>query len=286
MKKRDRQIDIIIGLVGISLTVLTLLFGDDILARFGHFPIDETPIATSLPPAITDVKSMRMILIIAGEFLMGSNLHANESPTHVLYIDDYYIDLFEVTNRHYRVCEIAGVCAPPLTARSFTRESYYGNPDFDDHPVVNVDRNMAKTYCEWREARLPTEAEWEKAARGKNGQKYPWGELIDPTFANYSDPLSPMDTTAVGKYTKGVSPFGLYDMAGNVWEWVSDSYSDIYQDPSISTNVVGVDGIQYGEIRGGSWNDAAEVLRTSARYPVSPNYYYFTVGFRCARSVP
>ena len=150
----------------------------------------------------------------------------DEEPIHKVVLDAFSIDKTEVTNALYKDCEDQGVCDPPQDINSNSQASYYGNPAFDDYPVIYVTWDQAKTYCEWRGGRLPTEAEWEKAARSADGRTYPWGETIDDTFANFNYGIG--DTTAVGSYENGKSPYGVYDMAGNVWEWVADWYSDTY----------------------------------------------------------
>ena len=247
----------------------------------------------------TDSKGVPMRLIPAGEFTMGSsNVDAalaecqnydsscnhgwfeDELVPHPVSLDAFYIDIYEVTNGLYADCVNAGACQPPKKTSSDTRSSYYGNSAFDNYPVIFIEWDMAKTYCEWREARLPTEAEWEKAARGTDQRTYPWGEEVDNTYTNYNNNIG--DTSAVGSYESGKSPYGIYDMAGNVWEWVADYYSDTYYSNSPSSNPLGPDSGQEKVLRGGSWYDPAYLIRTTTRLqqnqPVDNNY-----GFRCAR---
>jgi formylglycine-generating enzyme required for sulfatase activity len=129
-------------------------------------------------------------------------------------LDSFCMDVYEVTNALYAACVDAGNCTPPHSTRSSTRSNYYRKSVYMNYPVIYVDWSQAKTYCEWLGARLPTEAEWEKAARGTDERTYPWGEVIDSSFANYNGAVG--DTTEVGKYEKGKSLYGMYDMAGNV----------------------------------------------------------------------
>lgn len=249
-----------------------------------------TSTSTPLPSEITDAKGAQMVLVPAGNFIMGSNTGgSDEQPVHTVYINSFYIDKYEVTNFLYKACVTAEICNPPKdTTSSFTRSSYYGNLKFDNYPVIYVDWNMAKTYCEWRGARLPTEAEWEKAARGTDGRTYPWGnERLDCSRANYA--ACGQNTKAVGSYEGGRSPYGVYDMVGNVIEWVNDWYSPTYYQSSPSSNPLGPDLGQYHVLRGGSWNYAEGIigaaLQASARYfYYDPAYHNFDTGFRCSRS--
>ena len=224
-----------------------------------------------------DSKGVEMVLVPESEFMMGSDSGIDsEKPVHRVYLDAYYIDKFEVTNALYKACVDAEICDGP------TNVSRYNNSQYAQHPVVYVDWEMAKTYCEWRGARLPTEAEWEKAARGADGRTYPWGDEIDDTFANYNKNVG--DTTPVGTYPKGVSPYGVYDMAGNVWEWVMDWYDGNYYAKSPDANPPGPERGDYRLLRGGSWVYSGEGARSAYRSWDLLWNSYDRLGFRCSRS--
>jgi len=257
---------------------------------------DFTPQMT-LPPQITSVEDNEMTLVPAGKFTMGRaadddladclkfepecqlSWFMDEEPIHDVDLDAFYIDVYEVTNALYKACEDQGVCDPPQSSNSNTRINYYGKPEFDNYPVINVNWNQAKTYCEWREARLPTEAEWEKAARGTDGRAYPWGEEIDKTFTNFS--YSVGDTTAVGSYENGKSPYGVYDLAGNVWEWVNSLYRPYPYTMNDGREALDVDGLRV--MRGGSWGYVGVSVSASYRYGSNPTDSNLDLGFRCAR---
>jgi formylglycine-generating enzyme required for sulfatase activity len=238
-----------------------------------------------LPVELTDDKGVTMVFIPQSEFVMGSDLGDNgEKPAHTVFLKDYYIDKFEVTNILYKTCVETGGCSPPYDSSSATRDDYFGNPDFDQHPVLFVDWEGAKRYCEWRGARLPTEAEWEKAARGKTDERiYPWGGDAKINFANYDQGMD--DTTRVGSYEDGKSPYGVYDMAGNVWEWVNDWYSETYYSvqPAGIENPIGPQTGTEKVLRGGSWMSDSIDIRTYRRFAFSPSDVNNDFGFRCAR---
>lgn len=257
-----------------------------------------TPTVTPLPTEITDSKGVSMMLVPNGKFVMGSsdpNLYAldrDENPAHSVYLDAFYIDKYEVTNYLYKICVEAGVCAEPHYKDSNTHTQYYGVSEFDNYPVINVDWYQAKAFCEWRGARLPTEAEWEKTARGIDGRVYPWGVYeIGVTYVGSNAD----DTAEVGSFPSGKSVYGAYDMAGNVWEWVNDWYESNYyatlgdnavnpQGPAEGSSKVlrGSSWLPLGYVRGqGIWNEQDE--RTSNRYRDFPLRFYNDVGFRCAK---
>ncbi len=232
-----------------------------------------TPTAMAWPVSITQ-KGAKMVLIPAGTFIMGSERgFDNEKPVHDVTLDAFYMDVYEVNNMLYKACIEAGGCQ----LSESTGEVHYTNSKYVDHPIVFIDWEQAKTYCEWRGARLPTEAEWEYAARGTDGRTYPWGEGIDKTFANYNQYVG--DTIAVGSYEKGKSPFGIYNMAGNVWEWVSDWY-DAYPGNTISNSEY---GRTYKVVRGGSQYNGEINLHTSFRNWYLASSRVDNLGFRCAR---
>jgi formylglycine-generating enzyme required for sulfatase activity len=236
-------------------------------------PPTSTLSPTPLPPEITDAKGVPMVLVPAGEFTMGRSAAENkEMPAHKVYLDAFYMDIYEITNARYIAFLNAGA-RPTIGIRS-------GYPDFP----VNTTWFESETYCKWRGARLPTEAEWEKAARGTDDRTYPWGESIDCSYANYWKCKG--DTTKVGSYEKGKSPYGIYDMAGNLAEWVADWFSDTYYNNSPFTNPLGPQTGEQKVRRGGSWYFSEDSLRVSSRFGNDPNIGVDAFGFRCARSVP
>lgn len=152
------------------------------------------PAACSAPLAeeIMDRHGAAMRLVPAGEFTMGSDADGeSNNPEHTLGLDAFYMEIYEVTNAQYAACVMTGACKPPYFDRTDFRSSYYHNPEYENYPVIYVDWYMAMRFCEWRGARLPTEAGWEKAARGTDRRSYPWGEGIGCDLANYDGDPSP-----------------------------------------------------------------------------------------------
>ena len=217
----------------------------------------------------------------------------DEYPDHIVELPDFWLDQNEVNNGQYRLCVDGGECDPPLKIGSFTREHYYDDPEFDNYPVVQVTWNMAADYCEWAGVRLPTEAEWEYAARGPDGLIFPWGNDFDPSKVNYcdagckgiSDPTyndNFPDTAPVGSFPEGASWVGALDMSGNVREWVADWYGYYHLEKQI--NPQGPEEGDSKTLRGGSWYDPTYNLRSNNRGSDAIDYWRHKVGFRCAVS--
>ena len=276
--------------------------------------IDVTQVGTIQPPKstlitepqkkISEKDMMPQILIPSGTVLMGSQKNdpeadADEIPQHQVYIDAFWIDKFETSNRSYDECVNAGVCSEPRSTVEF-RHSQYA-----DFPVRYVTWEDAKTYCEWVGRRLLTEAEWERAARGSDTRIYPWGNgEPDGTQANFCDKDCPSPgnrdnqikdgyprTAPVEEFSKGESPFGVRNMAGNVREWVSDWYNAAYYElpdatrPNPQGPSVGIKRV----IRGGSWAGTKRNLRVSHRQSFDPDmedniYPLSETGIRCGES--
>jgi formylglycine-generating enzyme required for sulfatase activity len=228
------------------------------------------------------------VLVPAGEFLMGSSDGgSDEKPQRKVYLDAYRMDRTEVTNAMYAQCVAAGACKAPADISSRTRSKYYNDPQYANYPVLYVSWDAAQAYCKWAGGRLPTEAEWEKAARGTDGRVYPWGNAepnCDRLNYNSGNRACIGDTTPVGAYPQGASPYGALDMAGNVWEWVADWYGESYYASAPARNPPGPGSGQYRVLRGGSWlNDQGDV-RAASRSRNGPDDVNHNVGFRCVRS--
>jgi formylglycine-generating enzyme required for sulfatase activity len=248
-----------------------------------------TPTITPFPPLITDASAAEMALIPLGNFEMGSeDGSADETPIHTVFLDDFYMDVHEVTNALYAQCVDEGVCEE-------ANSSELREPDFATHPMVGVDWFEAVVFCEWRGGRLPTEAEWEKAARGGlAGAIYPRGDEIDGAIANFCDincTFSHADenfndgyeeTAPVGSFAS--NGYGLYDMAGNVWEWVAGWYESGYYGVSPLENPTGPETGDRKVLRGGSWFLNSGNLRSAFRIFSNPVFTGNSFGFRCARS--
>jgi formylglycine-generating enzyme required for sulfatase activity len=220
----------------------------------------------------TSSDKMTQVFIPDGSFQMGGlndQAQPDEEPARKVTMTGFWLDKTEVTNAQYAKCVADGACDVPNELKSATHPDYYTNPDFADYPVIYVTWNDADTYCKWAGRRLPTEAEWEYAARGSaDYRNFPWGDT-EPTAENANYEYKNKDTAKVGSYPSGASPFGVLDMAGNVWEWTADFYGSTYYQTASSENPAGpekpgVNGLLMS-IRGGSWVDGSNELRVSNR---------------------
>jgi formylglycine-generating enzyme required for sulfatase activity len=239
----------------------------------------------SKSPEPSVVQDAPMVAIPEGVFAMGfdgTQALEDERPLHRVWLDAFSIDLHEVTTAHY---------AAFLSATNRPAPWLWETVDLNQHgdrPVIGVDWHDAEAYCRWKGKRLPTEAEWEKAARGTDGRLYPWGNQ-SPTkeFANfalgarfsYGQVLLP-----VSDFEQGKSPYGLYQMAGNVYEWVADWYAANYYETSPGRNPPGPERGQFKVLRGGSWSDLPKYLLTYGRFKLPPETRNSYTGFRCVKS--
>ncbi len=202
---------------------------------------------------------------------MDARSAPDERPAHYVTLHAYWMDQLEVTNAMYLLCVKTGTCTLPQTFKSLRRTEYFNNPEFNDYPVVYVTWGQAKTYCEWAQERLPTEAEWERAGRGDDWRTFPWGEdKANGLLANYNMLVG--DTSRVGTYPLGASPFGVLDMAGNVAEWTNDFYSGtIYETLVNALNPTGPESSASRRrvVRGGSLGDAEINIRVLGAWRIN-----------------
>ncbi len=276
-------------------------------------PPKESHSAISAQSNSSDLSDMAFIR--GGKFARGSNFEANkaafktcrlhdkscklwwfsdEYPLKLVKLDSYWIDIYEVTNEKYLEFVQATGHPPALDATCTTDACREGNlwegETFPSvirrQPVTQVSWYDAEAYCKWKGKRLPTEAEWEKAARGPSGSMYPWGNASPKGRATFQRKWKGINTmTPVGSYPSGVSVYGVHDMAGNVWEWVNDWYSRTYYTFGVKNNPQGWEEGEYKSLRGGSWVNYGDTLRSAFRRWSRPNVRFNDTGFRCAKSV-
>jgi formylglycine-generating enzyme required for sulfatase activity len=260
-------------------------------------------------PIIVSNYSFDMTMIPGGSFEMGCSSNDGtcagyDKPLHEVVLNTYAIDTNLVTNAGYAACVSAKLCTPPYALGSYDRLSYYNNPVYANYPVINITWLQAAAFCQWESKRLPTEAEWEKAARGSGEATiYPWGNQVpDCTRTNYSSCHA--DTTPVGSYPLGASPYGVLDMVGNVSQWVNDWFAPDYYchgpnsdlqggltkcssgDPPYQTPWYNPLGPAIGvvrSLRGGMWGSPNYALTNSVRSSLGSSFYGAGIGFRCAR---
>lgn len=320
------------GLVGLVLVVVGIGIGATLAGRTNQLPEEEqaaatstvqsqiiaaltaittvtaTPIPTETPtpspePFIDDETGARMIFMPPGPFRMGDDDgEPDEAPSHLVRLDAYFIDETEVTNGQYAQCVAANVCAPPDRPGATYHPAYYGDSAYDNYPVIFVSWYDANNFCEWRGARLPSEAEWERAAGYDPFEqiklRYPWGDAFDGTALNFCDQNCNLasrsgefddgwdDTAPVATYQNGRSPIGLFDMSGNVMEWVGDWYATRAYQNSAETNPLGPTEGQFKVIRGGSWLSEPGEATVTGRENFDPTVSRAHLGFRCAMTPP
>lgn len=245
--------------------------------------VDDSP-ACAVPPL-----DPAPVQVPASRFLMGSaegEGAADERPRHGVQVGAFSLDRYEVTNVRFQACVRAGKCKAPALTSSHLRANYFENPEFNDYPVIFVDWSQANAFCSFAGGRLPTEAEWELAARGPepSTRTFPWGnEPPDCSKANMGGSGSCVgDTDRVGRRPDGASVFGAHDMAGNVWEWVADWYDASYYAKAPGSNPTGPKSGTLKVMRGGCWVSGADSLRVSCRKAELPTTWAYNVGFRCA----
>ena len=239
---------------------------------------------SAAPEGTTRALTRGMVEIPAGDFIRGSRAYPDEAPVRRIYLDTFWIDRHEITEAGYRRCVEAKACARTPVGRYYNQDK----PSKAHHPINGVTWQQAASYCRWSGKRLPTEAEWEKAARGTTGQLYAWGEappdcqravMDSPTEGNG---CGEGGTWPVGSKPAGQSPYGVLNMGGNVWEWTADWYAEDAYASAPDKNPTGPTSGQKRVIRGGSWLTMSGGMRASYRLSARETFVLSAVGFRCA----
>lgn len=227
-----------------------------------------------------------MVLVPAGDFIMGSELdqaEADERPVHTVYLDDYFIDVTEVTTAAYTECVNAGICSAPQSGGDY----HWGRSEMQQHGINGVTWHQANAYCQWLDKQLPTEAQWEKAARGTDARIYPWGdEEANCSYAIMADSewgCGTRESFPVGSRPTGASPYGVQDMSGNLWEWVYDIHTEDYYAQSPASNPTGPEFGEQRVFRGGCFDNQPHNMRSTVRFEDPPDVSYRYLGFRCAK---
>lgn len=252
-------------------------------------------VAEGLEKEVKGKDGAPMVLIPEGSFPMGvphgdRDGGRDEYPRHDVFVNNFYIDKFELTNGRYLEFVKATNHRVPQNPKNATRNLWQGDTiteSLTDRPVVNVDWADANAYCQWAGKRLPTEAEWEKAAKGTADRRFPWGN-VEPTnkHLNFNQQwIGEKTLMPVGSYELGKSPFGVYDMAGNVWEWVNDWYDAKYYEKSPAKNPTGPETGTKRVLRGSGWQNETPTVRIFTRVDSDPTIRNESTGFRCAMDV-
>jgi iron(II)-dependent oxidoreductase len=255
-------------------------------------PTTRTPITTVSAVFKEQDAELVWVAVPAGVFVMGADEMealaacqtsradctaedvADEGPARVVNLDEFEILQTEVTNDQYRQCVAAGACSPPALGE------FYKDARFGDHPVVYVDWYQAAAFCTWAGGGLPTEAQWEMAARGTDGRTYPWGEEAACGYANVTGCTQGL-TMPVGSFPPGASPYGVLDLAGNASEWVRDWYDPEFYENGVDENPLGPETGELKAARGGSWKNPLAGVRVTNRQANFPEVFSSGVGFRC-----
>ncbi|GAB4499591.1 MAG: formylglycine-generating enzyme family protein [Anaerolineales bacterium] len=297
--KKIRSFFIALFLLGMALVVAAVVFNLDVFLRLSNaykagtlseqkiryeiaaYNLNNWERVTPIQKKISPKDGMVQVYVPEGEFEMGKpGKPDGNSPEHKVYLDAYWIDRVEVSNAMYEVCVESGKCTQPFLEEN----PYYGRWAYRNLPVTFISWFQAVEYCEWTGRRLPTEAEWEKAARGTDGRNYPWGDTPPtPRLANYAESLIG-EPVSVYRYPSGASPYGALNMAGNVREWLADWFSLTYYVETPYKNPLGPEtGIQRS-MRSGAYDADANEIYTTWRYKHEPQSAGLSRGFRCAES--
>lgn len=247
-------------------------------------PTSAAPVINLLGPqrgtTMTWVDGSTLVFVPEGKFIMGHG--GEDNPEHEVYLSSFWIYRAEVTNQQYALCVAAGRCSPPNTENARKR---LNDRLYREHPVVGIDWTQAEAYCRWVDGRLPTEAQWEKTARGPEGNLYPWGEgAPDCQQGNFNDCVG--ETTQIDAYPQGKSYYEALDLSGNVFEWVADWYKAQYYNESPERDPLGPEIGEVRSVRGGSYLSPLEDVRPSKRFFLEPQQSRADLGFRCVLENP
>ncbi len=254
-------------------------------ARLASLNLGYSPPPLSITQKVAARDGMTQVYIPAGEFTMGTDhvKYVGSSPEHKVYLNAFWMDRALVTNAMYARCVAAGRCQYLYARPGFNPG--YSNPLYRDYPVTFVSWDEARTYCSWAGRRLPTEAEWEKAARGTQALLYPWGSSPpDPTLLNFASNIGA--TVSVFRYPRGASPYGILQLEGNVRQWVHDWFDPNYYSVSPYSNPLGPKSGTNRVLRGAAFDDNERQVLVFIRFDHRPTSRGINRGFRCAQSAP